>query len=614
MTVNYGNSSTLNWSSQYASACTASGSWSGDKPLSGWASTGPLYQTSTFTLTCGNPGAPSASNSVTVYVNNNNNTAPSVTTNNASNVGPTSATLNGFVNSNGGNNTIAWFQWGTNANFYNQTNQNNYGSTGGTSYSYYLSGLSPNTTYYFRAVAQNDSGLIAYGNQMSFSTSNTCDYNNNSCGNNQIYVNTYPATGVSDTSATLNGYVSSGSSSSYLSRWFEWGINGYLGNKTNETSQYGGSGNFSQTIFNLAPNTVYRYRAAARDSSGYVAYGNIYSFTTVGSYVNPNDCSATGTCAPVAITMPASNVGQTNAQLNGTAVMGSAVNVNTTGYFEYGTTLALGLTTRTQTMGNVASVPFFENISGLAQNTTYFYRAVVMNQYGTSRGDIVSFRTGSVIVYTNTVGSNAVYRNTTVVSNTSTTGGTAKPSLVFLSISTGGQLIYKRDTVSYTIYYKNVSSENLSNVLLRVSLPKELEWRSTSLGIYSTENNMVIANIGNLAPQQEGSIQVTALVSDKAVTGKNVVVTADLAYTIERTKEQQEVFAYLENMVGERGASLGAAAIFGTGFLPGTLLGWLLLVLLILLLVAAIRWLYEKSAYGSAAANPPLAPPVSPEH
>ncbi len=625
--LNNNGSTTVRWTSQNATSCSASGGtngWSGSRGTSGSFNTGTLYGTTTYSISCQNSSGQSASSSVTIYTNNNNNTTPTVSTQNASNVDYGSATLNGYVTSNGGNNTTAWFQWGTNSNFYNQTNQNSYGSTGGTSFTYYLSGLAPNTTYYYRAVAQGDSGQIVYGNQISFTTNNNgnCNYYNNygNCNNNnQLYVSTYSATGVTDTSATLNGYISTSgySYNNYVSRWFEWGPNGYLNNRTNETSQYSGGGNFNQSIYSLSPNTTYRYRAAARDSNGNVVYGNTYTFTTTGSYINPGDCSTTGTCAPTAITMPASNIGQTSATLNGTAVIGSNVNASTTGYFEYGTTQSLGLTTNSQPMGNVSSVPFFSGVSGLAPNTTYYFRAVVVNSYGTSRGTIYTFRTGSTIVYTNDTGSNTVYRYTTVVSNTSSntssvTGGTAQPSLVFLSISTNTQIIYKGDTVSYIIYYKNVSTENLTNVLLRVALPKELEWRSTSLGTYSAQNNMVIANIGNLAPQQEGSIQVTVLVLDSAVTGKNVVVTADLAYTIQRTGDQQEVFAYLENLVEDRGVSLGAAAIFGTGFLPATLLGWLLLILLILLLVAAIRWLYERSAYGSAAVI--VAPPSGEHH
>jgi hypothetical protein len=57
----------LRWSSTGATACTASGSWSGSEAVSGSASTGALVASATYTLTCtGSGGQASASTSVTV--------------------------------------------------------------------------------------------------------------------------------------------------------------------------------------------------------------------------------------------------------------------------------------------------------------------------------------------------------------------------------------------------------------------------------------------------------------------------------------------------------------------------------------------------------------------
>ncbi len=67
-TIDYGQSSTLSWSSSNAVSCTASGDWSGDKNLSGSDSTDNVspqakYQpgTHTYTLTCSGNGSGSAS-------------------------------------------------------------------------------------------------------------------------------------------------------------------------------------------------------------------------------------------------------------------------------------------------------------------------------------------------------------------------------------------------------------------------------------------------------------------------------------------------------------------------------------------------------------------------
>ncbi|MEO7387371.1 MAG: DUF4038 domain-containing protein [Gammaproteobacteria bacterium] len=62
-----GGSSTLTWSTSNATACTASGGWSGGKAMSGTASTGALASTTTFTLTCSGAGG-SASDSASVTI------------------------------------------------------------------------------------------------------------------------------------------------------------------------------------------------------------------------------------------------------------------------------------------------------------------------------------------------------------------------------------------------------------------------------------------------------------------------------------------------------------------------------------------------------------------
>jgi hypothetical protein len=65
--VTAGSASTLSWSTQYASACIASGAWAGSTPIAGSESTGALSQTSTYELSCLGDGGVTTS-SVTVNV------------------------------------------------------------------------------------------------------------------------------------------------------------------------------------------------------------------------------------------------------------------------------------------------------------------------------------------------------------------------------------------------------------------------------------------------------------------------------------------------------------------------------------------------------------------
>jgi hypothetical protein len=68
-TISAGSSSDITWSSSGASACTASGAWSGALAASGTSSTGALTANATYSLTCSGPGGASPAVSVTVVVN-----------------------------------------------------------------------------------------------------------------------------------------------------------------------------------------------------------------------------------------------------------------------------------------------------------------------------------------------------------------------------------------------------------------------------------------------------------------------------------------------------------------------------------------------------------------
>lgn len=595
--VPYNGSTTIRWATSNATSCEGTGGtngWNGFKAIpSGTFNTGAVTYTTTYTLVCTNASG-AETKSVTLNVGNQGNINPSVTTSSATGVGNNIATLNGYVNANGSSSVTAWFEWGLSGNLYNQTNKINYGSTSGTAYSYALGGLTPNTTYYFRASAQASNGQIVYGNQMTFTTTSSggCLYN---CGTNAPSVTTYSASNIADTYATLNGYLNPNGGDT--TRWFEWGTStGNLYNQTIKINQGLTSGNFSQSLTGLAPNSVYYFRAVAQNASG-VAYGNIMNLSTTNSsnYYNPNYCSSNISCAPTAVTGLATNIDHNSARLNGFGIVnGNLSGVSNNGYFEWGTTQSLGNSTVSGFIGNSDSNPFYSSLFGLSPNTTYYYRAVVTNQYGTSRGDIMNFRTGNLTVVDNTPQTitKIVYRDRVVVTNVNDNTGTAKPSAVFLNVENNGETIAKGSAVNYVVYYKNVSAQNLKDVVLTVLFPRELEFVNTNRGYYSAENNTVVVSIGELNPGGEGSVTVKINVTPNAQEGKILVVTANLGYTIVTDNAQEEVFAYSKNEVvattGEN-SSLGGLALFGSGFWPDTLIGWLLLLLVITLIVFAIR-------------------------
>ena len=70
-TINSGQQSVLTWNSSNATACTASGGWTGTRNLNGTETVGPLTQSTTYTLMCTGTGG-SVSRNATVTVNGGN--------------------------------------------------------------------------------------------------------------------------------------------------------------------------------------------------------------------------------------------------------------------------------------------------------------------------------------------------------------------------------------------------------------------------------------------------------------------------------------------------------------------------------------------------------------
>ncbi|MBP6912260.1 MAG: hypothetical protein KBB88_03625, partial [Candidatus Pacebacteria bacterium] len=142
-----------------------------------------------------------------------------VTTNSASSVTTTTATLNGYLNAVGTSASYAtvYFQWGKNYDFDHTTPSSVlYSSNYFTSF---ISGLSSNTQYCYRAFAQNNLGATSTGGTVCFYTNTVIDSSN-------ISVTTNSPTSVTTTSATLNGSLNAiGTSASYANVYFKWGKN-----------------------------------------------------------------------------------------------------------------------------------------------------------------------------------------------------------------------------------------------------------------------------------------------------------------------------------------------------------------------------------------------------
>ncbi|MBJ7259722.1 MAG: Ig-like domain-containing protein [Chthoniobacterales bacterium] len=269
---------------------------------------------------------------------------PQITTTAASYVTTTTTSLNGTVNPNGLQ-TSVYFRWGTRSeDLTSQTSAQNVGS-GSANIAFWaeLSGLQPDTTYFFQAVAVNGSNVVP-GSVLSFHTLPV-----------KPTVTTLATTNVTVTNAVLPATVNpNGSESIYF---FEYGTNSSFGASTVAQSAGGGTNavSVSATLSNLAAGQTYYYRAAASNAFG-ISYASSQNFT---AGLPP---PSVATLTPTGLTTNAST-------------LRGAINPNNSfasAWFEWGTTTNYGSTSRILATDTMEGLSAFNLAGGAVSGGTGF--------------------------------------------------------------------------------------------------------------------------------------------------------------------------------------------------------------------------------------------------
>jgi hypothetical protein len=408
--------------------------------------------------------------------------------------------------------------------------------------------------------------LTAYpGGQTATTTVYVGNNNNNYCSINSFYVD---SNSILQGQTTTLRWNTSGANSVYISGFGNQNSNGAL---------------------SISPyySTTYTLTLSGNNCSG------ASQSVTVNVNYN-NNGGGTNYQQPQAITTVGTPLSSYSAQLNGIAVPNSSYGT-ASAWFEYGSTTALGNRSDAQNVNGSGSFPYSAGISGLSGGRTYYFRAVVQTNAGTAYGSVVPFTTPAATTYTPPT--KVVYVNSATTTR-SNTGLVAKsqPSLFKLRVDSSYDRMCIGGTIDYTVTYENISGQQLEDSVLRITFPGELTYASGSRGDYSVTDRTLTIALGTVQPGEQGSVTVHAQVNNTAVQGKLAVITATIVYTNPATKAQENAIAYsLITISNDCPAVLGASVFGFGGFLPTTLLGWLLLILIILALIVLARMLYRKN-------------------
>jgi uncharacterized repeat protein (TIGR01451 family) len=156
------------------------------------------------------------------------------------------------------------------------------------------------------------------------------------------------------------------------------------------------------------------------------------------------------------------------------------------------------------------------------------------------------------------------------------------------------------DEINYTVGYQNIGTGAITNLVLRVDLPYEVNYVSSIPSNPNISGNVVIFNLGTLKANSQGNVSVRVRVRDNVPYGTNLNFPATLSYT-DPAGQYQSVGANVSAQVWAGDVTTNtntttnlSANAFLAGFFPSNIFGWMVIIILLLVLMYLIAGGFTK--------------------
>lgn len=306
-----------------------------------------------------------------------------------------------------------------------------------------VSDLESNTTYYVCAYATNEIGT-AYSRTIKFTTSNGLPT-----------ITTVSVTNITAKSAICNADVTGDGGFGITACGVCWSTTSatpIIADK--HTSEVAQLGTFASQLINLTASTTYYVRAYATNEKG-TSYGDTKTFTTTDGL-------------PAITTVSVTNITAKSAVCNANITSNGGYIVTACGVC-WSATSATPTIADAHTSEVVRSGAFAANVTNLSASTTYYIRAYVTNENGTSYGDTKTFTTtqGLPTVTTTDPGENITSTSIATGGNVTDDGGftvTARgvvySTLPYPTLANASKVVSGSGTGYFSANITNVSPVN----------------------------------------------------------------------------------------------------------------------------------------------------------